>query len=395
MSDLPIDPQTNNSSSGAWLTSSRSHPGHDCPRCRTDHNRQTGGPTQKGGAVVATISLGSQAGEIAISPDGRQASAIAAGSVKVISRLHHIVGTYRIGPHPKSVLVSDDGTRVYVTGYDGSTSVISSADHTVNTFALERSIAEVVSPDGAYIYLAHSGVVGDTAGSWISVVNAEGATVAVVPVDRHVTDICLSPDGQRLYVASRRSNPCSDWDGLISTIDTSTYGVVDKLAVEFAPDAITMSLSATQLYATHYHRNAFSIIDLRISAVSRWVYGDAPIDIAVSPDAAFACVTNLHSLTFFNAARNIVKRAVMGGLPRQTRLSADGKQAYTLDFVRKAILAFDTADNAIIGTTSVNGHPQAMALGPDGEFLYLSDYRDGVVTVISTALLLARTAQRS
>lgn len=334
-------------------------------------------------------------GEIAVSPDGRQAYAIAAGSVKVISRLHHIVGTYRIGPHPKSVLVSDDGTRVYVTGYDGSTSVISSADHTVNTFALERSIAEVVSPDGAYIYLAHSGVVGDTAGSWISVVNAEGATVAVVPVDRHVTDICLSPDGQRLYVASRRSNPCSDWDGLISTIDTSTYGVVDKLAVEFAPDAITMSLSATQLYATHYHRNAFSIIDLRISAVSRWVYGDAPIDIAVSPDAAFACVTNLHSLTFFNAARNIVKRAVMGGLPRQTRLSADGKQAYTLDFVRKAILAFDTADNAIIGTTSVNGHPQAMALGPDGEFLYLSDYRDGVVTVISTALLLARTAQRS
>jgi DNA-binding beta-propeller fold protein YncE len=395
MSDLPIDPKSNNSSRGAWLSSSDCHPGHDCARCRTDHNRQTDGLTQTGGAVVATISVGSHAGEIAISPDGRQVYVIAAGSVKVISRLHHIVGTYRIGPHPKSILVSDDGTRVYVTGYDGSTSVISTADHTVNTFALERSIAEVVSPDGAHVYLAHSGVVGDTAGSWISVVNAAGATVAVVPVDRHVTDICLSPDGQRLYVASRRSNPCSDWDGLISTIDTRTYRVVDKLAVEFAPDTITMSLSATQLYATHYHKNAFSIIDLRISAVSRWVYGDAPIDIAVSPDAAFACVTNLHSLTFFNAARNIVKRAVTGGLRRQTRLSTDGKRAYTVDFVRKAILAFDTADNAIIGTTGVNGHPQAMALGPDGEFLYFSDYRDGVVTVISTALLLAWTAHRS
>jgi DNA-binding beta-propeller fold protein YncE len=163
--------------------------------------------------------------------------------------------------------------------------------------------------------------------------------------------------------------------------------------VEFAPDTIT--INGTQLYATHYHKNAFSVIDLRISDVSRWLYGDALIDIAVSLDAAFACVTNLHSLTFFNAARNIVKRAVTGGLPRQTRLSADGKRAYTLDFVQKAILAFDTADNAIIGTTGVNGHPQAMALGPDGEFLYLSDYRDGVVTVISTALLLARTAQRS
>jgi DNA-binding beta-propeller fold protein YncE len=393
MSDLPIDPKINNSR-GAWLSSSDCNPGHDCPQYPTDHNRQTDGPTQKGEAVVATISLGGHAGEVAISPDGRQVYVIAADSVKVISRLHHIVGTYRIGPHPKSILVSDDGTRVYVTGYDGSTSVISTAERTVNTFALERSNAEVVSPDGAYLYLAHSGVVGDTAGSWISVVSAEGATVAVVPVDRHVTDICLSPDGHRLYVASRRSNPCSDWDGLISTIDTRTYRVVDKLAVEFAPDTMTMSLSATQLYATHYHKNAFSIIDLRISAVSRWLYGDAPIDIAVSPDAAFACVTNLHSLTVLNAATNIVRSTAIGGLPRQTRLSADGKRAYVVDFVRKAILAFDTADNAVMGSIDVNGHPQAMALEPDGEFLYLTDYRDGVVTVISTALL-AQTAHRS
>ena len=394
MSDLPIDPKTNTSSRGAWLPSSDCDAGHDCPRCRTDHNRQTDGPTQKGEAVVTTISLGGHVGEVAISPDGRQVYVIAADSVKVISRLHHIVGTYRIGPHPKSILVSDDGTSVYVTGYDGSTSVISTAERTVNTFALERSNAEVVSPDGAYIYLAHSGVVGDTAGSWISVVSAEGATVAVVPVDRHVTDICLSPDGHRLYVASRRSNPCSDWDGLISTIDTRTYRVVDKLAVEFAPDTMTMSLNGTQLYATHYHKNAFSVIDLRISAVSRWLYGDAPIDIAVSPDAAFACVTNLHSLTVFNAATNIVKSTAIGGLPRQARLSPDGKRAYVVDFDRKAILAFDTADNVVIGTTDVNGHPQAMALGRDGDFLYLTDYRNGVVSVTSTALL-ARTAHRS
>ena len=78
----------------------------------------------------------------------------------------------------------------------------------------------------------------------------------------------------------------------------------------------------------------------------------------------------------------------------QTRLSADGKRAYAVDFVRKAILAFDTADNAVVGSIDVNGHPQAMALGPDGEFLYLTDYRNGVMTVISTALL-ARTAHRS
>ena len=149
------------------------------------------------------------AGEIAISPDGNQIYVIVADSVKVVSRLHHIVGTYRIGPHPKSILVSDDGSRVYVTGYDGSTSVISTADDTVKTFVLERSIAEVVSPDGDTSTSPIAGSLGDTGGSWISVVSDEGATVAVVPVDRHATDIGLSPDGHRLYVASRRGNPCS------------------------------------------------------------------------------------------------------------------------------------------------------------------------------------------
>jgi DNA-binding beta-propeller fold protein YncE len=179
---------------------------------------------------------------------------------------------------------------------------------------------------------------------------------------------------------------------VISAIDTCTSRVVDKIAAEVAPDSMTMSFDGTRLYATHYHKNALSIIDLRTRGVSRWVFGDAPIDIAVSPDDAIACVTNLQSLTVFNAAANIVKSAAVGALPRETRLSADGKRAYVLDFVRRTILAFDTADNLVVGSADVDGHPEAMALAPDGEFLYLTDYRNGVVIVISTALL-KRTAQ--
>jgi hypothetical protein len=44
------------------------------------------------------------------------------------------------------------GVRVHVA--DGSTSIIRTADNTVKTFLLNRSSAELVSPDGAYIYFA-------------------------------------------------------------------------------------------------------------------------------------------------------------------------------------------------------------------------------------------------
>ena len=160
------------------------------------------------------------------------------------------------------MVVSADGTRIYVTGYDGSMSIISTADNSVKTVVLNRSTAEILSPDGDYIYLAHSGMVEGTRHSWISVVTADGATVAVVPVHRHATGLGVSPDGSQLYVASRQSSSYLDWRGSISVIDTETYRVMDSIAVELAPDTVTVSRDGTRLYATHYHKNSISIIDL-------------------------------------------------------------------------------------------------------------------------------------
>ena len=240
-----------------------------------------------------TISLGGPAGEVATSPDGNYVYVLLADSVKVISQLHHVVATYPTGAHPKNMVVSADGTRIYVTGYDGSMSIISTADNSVKTVVLNRSTAEIVSPDGDYIYLAHSGMVEGTRNSWISVVTADGATVAVVPVHRHATGLGVSPDGSQLYVASRQSSSYLDWRGSISVIDTETYRVMDSIAVELAPDTVTVSRDGTRLYATHYHKNSISIIDLETRAVTRRVLRDAPIDLALSPDDGFAYVTCL------------------------------------------------------------------------------------------------------
>jgi YVTN family beta-propeller protein len=357
-------------------------------------DKPTDGSGQQPDAVVATVSLGGRAGEVVTSPTGDHVYVMVGDSVKVVNRLHRIVAAYRTGVHPKYILASADGSRVYVTGYDGSTSVITVADNTVKTVVLDRSTAEVVSPDGDHIYLLHSGIVGDIGGSWVSVVNADGATVAIVPVDRHAIAICPSPDGSRLYVSSRHGSSYLDWRGSISVIDTGTYRVIDKIPVELAPDTLTVSHDPASLYGTHYHKNAISIFDLETREVARWVYGDAPIDIALSPDGCFAYVTNLHSLSVFNTAANRIKNAPIGKMPRATRLSPDGKRAYVVDFVQRAIRALDTADNVVIATLGVGGHPEAMALAPDGEFLYLTDSRADTLAVISTALLKRTATER-
>ena len=421
MNHVPLDPDAH-SNRRAWLPCPNCNHGHECPQCQNNQNCQThwqyvlrnegtraslqcptcahlwtasaitdehmdGHGQQSAEAIVATISVGGRAGEVATSPDGNHVYVMTADSVKVISQLHHIVANYPTGPHPKNMIVSANATRIYVTGYDGSTSIINTADNTVKTLRLNRSTAEVVSPDGDYIYFAHSGIVGDTRGSWISVVTADGATVAVVPVDRHATSLGASPDGSRLYVSSRQSPSYLDWHGSISVIDTDTYRVVDSIAVELAPDTVTVSRDGARLYATHYHKNSISIIDLETRAVTRRVLRDAPIDMTVSPDGAFAYVTNLHSLAVIDAAANVAQSTPIGDLPRGVRFNADGKRAYVIDFGERTIWALDTADNSVVGTVEVGGQPEAIALRPDGKFLYVTDSRDGTVTVISTALV--------
>jgi hypothetical protein len=224
--------------------------GYDCPQCQDNHNCRIhwqylvkyegtrvslqcptcahlwtvdaiadetldGHGQQTAEAAVATISLGGGAGEVATSPDGNHVYVMMADSIKVVSQLHHVVATYPTGPHPKNMLVSADGTRIYVTGYDGSMSIIRTADNTVKT-------------------------------------------------------------------------------------------------------------------------------------------------------------------------------ASVGALPRATDFSADGKHAYTVDFAQQSIRAIDTADNSVAGSVQLWGHPEALAVSANGEFIYVTDYLKGTLTVISAALVRPR-----
>jgi YVTN family beta-propeller protein len=335
-------------------------------------------------AVVETISLSSPAGDVAVSADGNHVYVMTAGSVKVISRLHHIVLSFPIGPHPKHMMVSANGKRIFVTGYDGSMSIINTVDNTVKTLVAGRSVAATVSPGGQYIYLAHNGIADDERGTWVSVISDAGITVALLPVDAHATGMALSPDGGRLYVASSKHNSYLD---IISVIDTGTYKVDDLIAVPSSPDTITATPDGSRLVVTHYDTNMVSIIELATRDVAPVRLDDAPIDVAISPDGTVAYVTNLHSLTVVDVATRAAESLTIGDLPRRVQIGGDGKRTYVTDFGHGTIWVLDARDNSVVSTVDTGAHPEAVALSADGEFLYVTDYRDGMVAVISTALV--------
>ena len=88
-------------------------------------------------------------------------------------------------------MVSADGSRVYVTGYDGSMSIINAVDHTVRTVGGQASTAEAISPHDNYVYLVHN----QGRNCWESVISDDGTTATVVPVHSYASALTLSPDG--------------------------------------------------------------------------------------------------------------------------------------------------------------------------------------------------------
>ncbi len=99
-------------------------------------------------AVIAKVWLGDCARDVVTSRGGDLIYVMTADSVEAINSFHHIVASIPIGPEPKHMMMSSDGSRIYVTGYDGSLSIIDPIEMTAKTFGVQRSSAAAVSPDG-------------------------------------------------------------------------------------------------------------------------------------------------------------------------------------------------------------------------------------------------------
>lgn len=336
-------------------------------------------------AVVANVRLGDSPGDIVTSPNGELVYVMTADSVTVVNRLHHVVGSIPVDAEPKRMMLSADGNRLYVTGYDGALSIVDPIAMATKAFVKQRNTAAAASPDGEYIYCAHADAFGDRANSWVSVIRADGAAVAFAAVDGFITGMAVSPNGRRLYVASAAGRT-DERGGIITIIDTADYKTVDSVAIDEAPDTISADAEGL-LYVTHFHANSVSVIDPGTHCGIMVALDDAPMEAVARPRSEFVYTANAHSVTMIDTTTATATSLMVGELPRRLALSADGRRLYATDFAHGTVWCLDTADNSVVATVSACAHPAAMALSPDGELLYVTDTRAATLTVISTAAL--------
>ncbi|WP_041312848.1 Ig-like domain-containing protein [Mycobacterium sp. JS623] len=306
----------------------------------------------------------------AVSPDGSRAYITNFnGTVSVINTVTNtVIATVPAGTTPFGVAVNPAGTRAYVTNLNSANiTVINTANNSVlATIPVGNGPAGVaVSPDGTRAYVTNS------SSGTVSVINATNNMVlGTIPVGTTPANVSFNTDGTRAYVTNLNSNT-------VSVINTATNAVVATVPVGSQPFGVDVSPDGTRAYVTNFSADSVSVINTTTNTVvgQPIPVGDAPYGIAVSPGGlAFVTNSGSDSVSVINTATNTVAMTIpVGDGPVGVALSQDGTKAYVINQNARTVTTISL--NALPDNVAPGG--QASAAEPDTE--------TGTLTVTITA----------
>lgn len=279
---------------------------------------------------------------------------------------------------PYSVTINAAGTKAYVTNSNGATvTIINLINNTVagTIGGFDGPSGLVITPDGNHAYVNNYGgpIAGSGNGNTVSVVdlntNAIVGTITVGPLPpgppAAPAALAITPDGAYVYVVNYvNGNPGI---GTISIIRTSDNSVQINAITGFSgPFAIAITPNGKYAYVTNFGSNNFSPVGTTVSVVnigSNTIVASIPVGIqpsgiAIAPSGQYAYVSNYYTL--YNG-------------PNFTDLTA----------YQGIVNIIDIHSNKVISPSiEVGLSPDEIAISPDGQFAYVTNYTSNTVSVI-------------
>lgn len=263
-----------------------------------------------------------------------------------------------------------------VTEYDIATSSV------VGTFAAGNiPVAVAVTPDGSQLYVADGG-----SNQVLVVKTATNTVVGTIGVGELPASIAFSPDGKIAYVLNRNSQS-------ISVIDTATMQVTKSYSVASAEG----SSYGNDLAITPNGKQAFLpledgtvvIVDLTNGQVVGTVtVGYLAWQAVVSPDGKHVYVSYLPTIysagwvaVISTATDKVVHRiATNGPSPAAVAITPDGAYVYTADFSDNMVDVITTASNAVTDVVDLPSGSYPVAVAADADFLFTANYDSDTVS---------------
>ena len=246
--------------------------------------------------VVAAIPVGTFPIRIAMTPNRLKAfvSNGHSGSISVLDTVAHTTtATIPVSRSPGESAITPDGRRLFVLdqrGLDGNcpVDVIDTATNLVITTVLipghwAKDI--LFTLDGRFAYIANF------SNGEVDVIDTTTYQVTTIPTGAGSRRLCISPAGDRVYVANNKGDS-------VSAIDTATKQLIATIPVGQRPMGIAITPNGEEVYVTNVRDGGVSVIDTTTLTVIATIptgnqpqrvsdtiadVGSAPFDLAFGP----------------------------------------------------------------------------------------------------------------
>src|SRR5437879_2471222 len=133
------------------------------------------------------------------------------------------------------------------------------------------------------------------------------------------------------------------------------------------------------VYVPTHKSNSVAVIDTSVDQVIAVIPVQVqPLAVAITPNGAFAYVTNSgwvfgsNSVSVIDTASNTVVTTIPGGaFPVGVAITPNGAFAYVANFNSNSVSVINTATNTVTGTIAVGAGPWGMAITPDAAHAYV------------------------
>lgn len=239
---------------------------------------------------------------------------------------------------------------------------------------------DVISLSGsplAFAVLRDAGVLGvfDTGATG----EGAGGEVARVDVGEDPIQILHSPDGRFLYVSNLGSSE-------ITVIDAATFRVTDRIFVAAQPLDMALSPDGETLYVSNSGASVLTAISVATRSVLGFVtvgaLSEGPYGIATSGDRVYVTDLNANEVLVIADGMVVTRIPVTGG-PRSLATSADGAQLFVTSFNSGDLTIINTARDVVEAVIQLPvAGSFAIAIGPDGNRVYITAHDEGIVIVV-------------
>jgi len=150
---------------------------------------------------------------------------------------------------------------------------------------------------------------------------------------------------------------------------------------------------ARNAYVANSGDGTVSVLNLSTNAPAGTIpVGSGPVDVAITPDGAFAYVANSgsDSVSVISTASNSVVETIslaVGSIPRGIAISPDGQTAWVANSGDDTVSVIFTATNTLFGgpvPLPAGAMPDGIAISPDGGTAYVAQQGNDV-SIVSTA----------